>query len=97
MATNKDLIIPINSENAFAPDLNEPVRGGGSRMVRMVPTSMGLLPIIWISHKITTNDANIPVYNCLLLVSKDPPQASPAEITVDAFRHKNFPMVAVEW
>jgi hypothetical protein len=94
---NEDLIIPIHSENAFTPDLNAPVRGGGSRMVRMVPTGIGLLPIIWISHKITTNEQGVPVYNCLLLDNKDPPHTSPAEITVDAFRHKDFPMVAVEW
>jgi hypothetical protein len=92
-----DLVIDINAGEAFKQDAHAPVRGGGTRLVRMVPTAIGNLPIIWISHEITKNDEGIPVYQCLLLDNKTPPHALPAEITVEAFKTKNFPMTSVEW
>lgn len=101
MANNEgeSLIIPINSTDAFSSDLNEPVRGGGTRMVIAAPSGMGMLPILWISHKVTMSEdgKGTPVYNCLILFSKDPPVAQPGEIPVDALRSGNIPKVAVEW
>ena len=90
------LVIPLDTD-AYTKDAHDPVRGGGTRVVWTVPTALGILPIIWISHKVTVNESGIPVYNCLLLASKDPPVAHPGEITVEAFRAANFPTSVVEW
>jgi hypothetical protein len=93
---NSNLIIPLDTD-AYKQDAHAPVRGGGTRVVRAVPTALGILPIIWISHDITLNEAGTPVYNCLLLASKDPPVAHPGEISVEAFKAGNIPTAIVEW
>ena len=93
---DKDLVIQLNRD-AYTQDAHAPVRGGGTRIVYAIPTALGILPMIWRSQNITTNDEGVPVYTCLLLASKDPPQTIQAEIPVAAVQNSKIPTTVVEW
>lgn len=93
---DKDLVININSPS-YKEDAHAPVRGGGTRVVYAVPSGFGIVPIIWISHEVTTDDNGQPAHNCLILISKDPPQAVPGTIPVEAIKSKNITTTVVEW
>jgi len=91
--------IPVStSDGVFTASKEAPVRGGGSRLVPLVPTPLGNCPCIWRSHEVTAGSKGQPVYNGILLVSKDPPQTVPFEIDVAVAKNPSaFPLVAVEW
>jgi hypothetical protein len=93
---DSDLIIKLDTD-AYKQDPHAPVRGGGTRVVYAIPTGLGILPMIWLSHTISKNDEGVPVYACLLLASKDPPQTIQGEISVEAVRSANIPTTVVEW
>lgn len=94
---DEHLIINISTKDTQSPDMVGTIRDGQTRLVRAVPTVLGLCPIIWISHQISKNEQGVPVHKCLLLDSKDPPHTFEGEIELEAFRAKRFPMVHVEW
>ena len=93
---DSDLVIKLDTD-AYTKDAHTPVRGGGTRVVYAIPTALGILPMVWLSHTISKNEEGTPVYACLLLASKDPPQTIQAEIPVEAVRTANIPTTAVEW
>lgn len=99
--TDRNLVeIPIDvaGGDVFTIDKSAPVRGGGSRMVPLIPTPLGNCPCIWRSHKITKGSKGQPVYEGILLASRDPPETAAFEIDVTVADKENaFPMVAVEW
>jgi hypothetical protein len=85
----------------FEQSDREAVRGGGSRLVPMVPVGEGkTLPCIWKSHHPKPCDINqdghpLPAFECLLLISRDPLQTIRAEIDVRAWAQ--FSSGPVEW
>jgi hypothetical protein len=94
------LIIPLGE--IFHPNENRPVQGGGSRMVPLVDTNSiyGKCPCIWRSTEpvmasLKENSSPELAYECLLLISRDPPQTLHAQIEAAAF--KIFPQIPVEW
>jgi len=97
-----EVVIPIIARGElFQKNDHEAVRGGGSRMVPMVPVGEGKeLPCIWKSHKAKPCDINrdgnlLLAYECLLLISREPLQTIRAEIDVRAW--EQFGSGPVEW
>jgi hypothetical protein len=98
MADRELIEIPISaSGEIFTANKDAPVRGGGSRMVPLVPTPLGNCPCIWRSHKITRGSKGQPVYEGLLLATREPLKIVVIEIDVDVVNQNNFPLVQVEW
>jgi hypothetical protein len=98
MADRELIEIPISaSGEIFTANKDAPVRGGGSRMVPLIPTPLGNCPCIWRSHTISEGAQGQPVYEGILLVSKNPPQTMRFQIDVDITKKSPFPMVPVEW
>jgi hypothetical protein len=93
---DSDLVIKINSD-AYKKDAHAPVRGGGTRIVYAIPSGVGMVPLIWISHEIVTDDNGQPAHECLILISKKPLQAIPGTVPVAAIQSGNIPTTAVEW
>lgn len=94
------LVIPVPTGDLFRPDETSPVRGGGSRMVPLVPAGHGnFLPCIIRSREVVTTDSEgnvIPPSNeCLLLVSKKPYAVLRAYVEVAAW--PSFRDGPIEW
>ena len=95
-------IIPIIARGElFEANDHETVRGGGTRLVPMVPVGEGkALPCIWKAHQSKPADINndgnlLPAFECLLLISRDPLQTIRAEVDVRAWAQ--FAHGPVEW
>jgi hypothetical protein len=93
--------IPVDSSGLFRPDETKPVRGGGTRLVPLVPidNAGNTLPCIWRSHEvveITKADGSKGRGNhCLLLANRNPPLVLPADVDLDAW--PTFGEGPVEW
>jgi hypothetical protein len=95
-----DITIPISGP-VFSPVALQPVQGGNSRMVPMVPIGDRgeRLPCMWKSHYIVqaelSDGSRVPANECLLLLSKNPITTIRAEVAVDAWQH--FDTGIIEW
>lgn len=91
--------IPVNVE-LFTPEEIGCSRGGRTRLVPLVKTSVGTFPVIWKSHETVVADVNgdghpIPAVECVLLVTRKPLVTMRAEVDVKAWEH--LPQGPVEW
>ena len=100
--SDEPLVIPISGGDVFRPDEHGPVRGGGTRFVKLVPvdeTGQTKLPCIWRSREIfpgiDAKGGEIRVHHCLLLACREPPTVLPADIDVRAW--PSFSEGPVEW
>lgn len=95
------IIIPVSTNSLFKPDPLRPVQGGNTRLVPLIPIGEGKehLPCIWKSHDVKdgtdSSGQTIRVYECLLLVSRNPVLTLRAEVAVEAWQH--FSLGPVEW
>lgn len=94
-----DVVVPVAAELFTLEEVGHP-RGGRTRLVPMVTTSVGRFPVIWRSHKVIMADVNgdgkpIPAVECVLLVTRQPLVTMRAEVDVRAWEH--LPEGPVEW
>ncbi len=93
--------IPIELGSVFRESDRDPIHGGHSRFVPMVPVGNdgSCMPCIWKSHYTVlaqlSDGTKVPARECLLLVSRKPLLTMRAEIAESAFQH--FGEVLVEW
>lgn len=98
---NEHIEIPIDSGSIFKVNSQEPVRGGGSRFVPMVPVGNDgtAMPCLWRSHYVVqavlSDGSKVPANECLLLVSRHPILTMRAEVAVDAWG--SFGSALIEW
>jgi hypothetical protein len=97
-----EIPVSVSMGELFKPDEIRTVKGGGTRLVKMVPLDnegKTKLPCIWRSHTVTEgtsgDGSKIKVNACLLLAAKNPPTVLPADVAVDAWQH--FSDGPVEW
>lgn len=95
------IALPESMTNVERPSAGKLAKGD-FRLVRMLPTPLGLRPAIWISpyttEEVCDRDVGLEtVRKAVVLISKGPPFPEIACITIPEHAVQKFPLEPVEW